>query len=131
MIPDMWDPNNWDLTERVYKILLTPRLTYEVTVDYVDYAFFTTFLWQAKVFKRHARRKQMIYAYRSTYDRERKSRGKSLYLHIEIMKRMGVEQPTPEHKLVDHIDGNTFNCKRDNLQWATYAMNRVRGNKKR
>ncbi len=47
-----------------------------------------------------------------------------LYLHIEIMKRTGIEPPSPEHKLVDHIDGNEWNNRRDNLEWATVIMNR-------
>lgn len=46
-----------------------------------------------------------------------------LYLHIEIMKRSGIAPETPEHKLVDHIDGNEWNNRRDNLRWATSTMN--------
>lgn len=47
----------------------------------------------------------------------------SIYLHIEIMKRTGIEPPSPFHTLVDHRDGDSLNCRRSNLRWATHSMN--------
>ena len=129
---DIWDPNTWDWSEREYRIW-TPRLEYGFRVDYVDYIWATRWLWDIKFPKRKDHRKRMAYCYRNTGGgtREQGTRWNvSLYLHIEIMRRSGLLPPTPEHTLVDHIDGDTFNCQRFNLQWATYAMNRVRGNKR-
>lgn len=51
-----------------------------------------------------------------------------LYLHVEIMKRTGIPPPTKQHKLVDHIDGNEWNCRRSNLAWSTHAHNNSKRN---
>lgn len=128
---DIWDPNTWDFSEPRYYILATPRLSHAFRVDYIDYIYFSQWLWDIKFPKRQAHRKKMAYCCRSTRDFTLDPPlNRSLYLHIEIMNRMGIPMPTPEHRLVDHIDGNTFNCTRDNLQRATYEMNRVRGDKR-
>lgn len=130
--PDIWDPNNWDLTEPTYHIW-TPRLEYGFRVDYVDYVWAIQWLWDIKFPKRGAHRKKMAYCYRNTGGGSRIAGTRwnaSLYLHISIMRRSGILPPTPEHRLVDHIDGDTYNCTRDNLQWATYLMNRPRGDKR-
>lgn len=50
---------------------------------------------------------------------------RKLYLHVEIKKRTGIPPPTPLHRIVDHSDGNEFNCRRSNLVWATPRQNRA------
>lgn len=54
-----------------------------------------------------------------------------LYLHVEIMKRTGILPPCPLHTIVDHDDGDEWNCRRGNLFWATPKQNRsnIRGQK--
>ncbi len=47
----------------------------------------------------------------------------SRYLHVEVMKRTGIIPPSELHTLVNHIDGNEWNCLRINLEWATPSMN--------
>lgn len=49
----------------------------------------------------------------------------TLYLHVEVMKKTGIVQPCHAHSLVDHLDGDTLNCRRANLRWATPSMNRL------
>lgn len=127
----VFDPNTWDWTEREYRVWVGPQLVHGFLVDYVDYVWATRWLWNPKYPKRGNHRKKMVYCYRTkSFPRTGDFRNDvSMYLHIEIMKRTGIEPPSPLHMLVDHIDGDTLNCTRINLQWATYAMNRVRGNK--
>lgn len=138
---DIWDPNTWDWSEREYYIYLTPHHSHKVRVDYVDYIYFTQWLWDVRGVKPYGtrkRKKTILYAARSTAVHVggvgRKGRGVfgrgervnvTLYLHIEIMKRTGIEPPTPEHVLVDHEDGQTLDCRRINLRWATHSMNRT------
>jgi hypothetical protein len=48
---------------------------------------------------------------------------RSIYLHREVMARTGIVQPSPKHKLVDHRNGNSLDCRRSNLRWATVSQN--------
>lgn len=142
MLEDFWDPNTWDTTEPEYYLLLTPRLEPRVRLDYIDYQWAIQWLWDVRYAQRYQKRghkskKRIGYAARSSA-RHVNGPGRgvrtnylayrenfTIYLHIEIMKRTGIPPPTPKHVLVDHIDNDTFNCRRENLQWATHAMNRA------
>lgn len=46
-----------------------------------------------------------------------------LFLHVVVMLRTGITPETPEHELVDHLDGDERNCRRVNLRWATHTIN--------
>ena len=50
-------------------------------------------------------------------------RTETVYLHIEILKRTGILPPSKAHIITDHRDGDTMNCRRSNLRWATHSMN--------
>ncbi len=121
---DMWDPNNWPL---LFAESLKPCRLYVddyghdfVLVDRVDFLYFSRWRWHIN--RPHpSRNGTKEYATRSTSNGRRA--GPKLYLHVEIMKRKGVPQPTPEHKLTDHLDGNERNCQRYNLDWATHKTN--------
>lgn len=59
------------------------------------------------------------------FRRSRHSRGcykPPVYLHVEIMKRVSAP-PSKHHTLVDHRDGDEWNCRRYNLRWATISQN--------
>jgi len=102
------------------RIYCDHTLVIYAVVDPQD-TFFTKWKWHINVphNKRNGKKK---------YFRRSRSRGgvykSPLYLHVEIMKRTGIEPPTKKHKLVDHIDGNEWNCRRSNLRWATHRENR-------
>ena len=91
-----------------------------VVVDEEDYAFFSRWCWHIN--KPHPTRNGT-----KQYARRSRSCGgrylPPLYLHIEIMKRTGEPPPSLFHVLVDHRDGDEFNCRRYNLRWATHSMN--------
>jgi hypothetical protein len=118
---DIWDPNTWDMEEPEYRVYLNADLTTWAVVDYVDYVWATRWLWHVN--KPHPRRNgKKQYARRSRSNGQRYA--PPLYLHVEIMKRKGVEPPDEYHTLVEHVDGNEFNCRRDNLDWTTSRKNR-------
>jgi hypothetical protein len=50
--------------------------------------------------------------------------GRQTFLHVEVMRLSGRKPPSPRHKLVNHIDGDEWNCTEDNLEWATHVKNR-------
>jgi hypothetical protein len=64
-----------------------------------------------------------IYATRNT--RHPNSRRQiKLYLHKEILKRFAM-QPSPKHHICDHKNGDSTDCRRANLRWATPKENRA------
>lgn len=69
------------------------------------------------------RHKRKAYATRSTTDGGA-GRNVKLYLHKEVLKRKGDQQPSARHTMGDHGDGHSLNCYRENLSWATASMNR-------
>lgn len=50
---------------------------------------------------------------------------RGIYLHHEIMARKGDVPPSPAHKIRDHINGNSLDCRRENLRWATISQNNL------
>lgn len=119
---DFLDPNTWDFSPQVCRVYLDARASSFVLVDEEDYLW--AIQWKWHINKPHPRRLgKKQYAVRS------QGRGGNyqprLYLHVEIMKRTGILPLTELHRLVDHKDGNEFNCCRINLRWATPRMNRL------
>jgi hypothetical protein len=91
-------------------------------VDEIDYAWAIQWLWHHK----WSRGGRKVYVCRQVTQRIAGVRFNSTaMLHVEIMKRTGIEPPSPLHTRVDHRNGNSLNCKRENLRWATPAMNRA------
>lgn len=73
-----------------------------------------------------------IYIARTVGCRERRVDGftvtmpdkqRNVYLHREIMRLRGIEPPSPEHKIVGHLNGNSLDCRFTNLAWQTYSEN--------
>lgn len=52
------------------------------------------------------------------------------FLHVEVMRLAGIEPPTLQHVIVNHIDGDEWNCRQINLEWATHADNRRKSRQK-
>ena len=116
-----FNPNTWSNPQHEFRIYLDNNAQIWCVVDEIDYHWAVQWRWHVN--KPHpARNGNKQYSCRSL------GRGSAyqpkLYLHVEIHKRTGAEQLSPLHRLVDHKDGNEFNCRRYNLQWATHKMNR-------
>lgn len=119
--------DDWGLNERLAEYdahefrIYAPDLRTYCVVDEIDYQFAIRHSWCLKTCR-----------YNLSYFRRAVStyvgagvRGPNLtvYLHVEIMKRTGIEPPLPGFTRVDHRDGDTFNNRRKNLRWATPRMN--------
>jgi hypothetical protein len=82
-----------------------------------DYAWALQWCWQI-TWDRHKRK---AYATRSTTEDGRRIK---IYLHKAVLGRSGKVQPGEDFTMGDHQDGDSLNCQRDNLEWATPSQNR-------
>jgi len=107
----------------MYRIWLDSACTVCALVSFEDYEWALQWKWQI-TWDRHKRK---MYATRSTTTGEvrngRKVRVK-IYLHKAVLERSGKVQPCGKHTMGDHGDGNSLNCQRWNLEWATPSQNR-------
>ena len=88
------------------------------TVSDEDYQWALRWKWQI-TWDRHKRK---AYATRSTTGPGQ--RRYKLYLHKEVLLRTMKLPPSDRHTMGDHGDGNSLNCERWNLEWATPSQNR-------
>lgn len=130
----MWDPNTWTPDEHQHRIYSSWDVdgVYAI-VDAIDFPWASQFLWsihdRKKAFHPYLHRKVTVFHGPEGERYESPITGKVVrnyqrtqyteFLHRAIMKRTGIEQPTPDHKEVDHRDRDTLNCRRINLRWAT------------
>lgn len=49
---------------------------------------------------------------------------RTVWLHKEICERANGAPPTELHTIGDHENGESLDCQRNNLRWATRSMNR-------
>lgn len=124
---DPFDPTQWPIDDHEYRIYLDDHACRYVVLDQIDYDWFVQWRWTFKP----SRGGRKFYAYRNLTLRSSGQRtNRSIFLHVAIMQRTGIAQPTPAHVVVDHRDGDSFNCRRTNLRWATLSMNRLNLNGK-
>jgi hypothetical protein len=83
-----------------------------------DYAWALQWCWQI-TWDRHKRK---AYATRSTTHAG--GRRLKIYLHKAVLSRSGKVQPGENFTMGDHQDGDSLNCRRNNLEWATPSQNR-------
>jgi hypothetical protein len=118
---DDWDPNTLDLSWPSY--VHSTNSDHQALVDYLDWLWVCEWNWKFKPSKRQT----MLgkgYLYRPVWMRPAGMTGfsGSLYLHVEIMKRVE-PPPTIFHTQVDHKNRDRLDCRRDNLAWATPSQN--------
>lgn len=114
---DFWNESRpWQ--ECPYRIWLDVGADIFVVVSQEDYDWARQWKWQI-TWDKHKRK---VYATRSPTIAGQ-SRTK-IYLHKAIMARKDILPPTKKHTMGDHGDGESRNCQRYNLSWATPSMNR-------
>lgn len=126
VLEDFWDPNTWNVNEHEHRIYAPDKNSHAdleryAIVDAEDYWHFSEYAW---CIKRCRRGKEYLRRAVAIWENRVKIKTISLYLHVEIMKRVE-PPPTIFHTIVDHRDGNTFNCRRKNLRWATPKLNNM------
>ena len=118
---DFFDPRTWPTDDPIYRIYGDPGATIFATVDWQDYEWAVQWMWTTK----WSRGRRQRYLCRQVTKRTNGHRENStLFLHVAVMLRTSVPRPSPLHTMVDHLDGDPFNCRRSNLRWATPSMNR-------
>jgi hypothetical protein len=116
---DFFDPNTWAPSPETGRIWLDVENDVFAVVDYPDYQWAIQWLWSATT--NSTGRK--LYATRSTRLYGRAGPQTKLFLHKEILVRAGVKPPSEKHTIGDHLDGDSLNCRRENLRWATHSEN--------
>jgi hypothetical protein len=81
-----------------------------------DYAWIVRHRWSA-----HVDQRGKHYVRRST-GADSGGRRSFIYLHREVMRRIE-PPPTPEHIMVDHLNGQGRDNRRENLRWVTPSEN--------
>ena len=133
---DPFDPNNWVDDDYEHRIYGCADLSVYAVVDAIDYPYLSQFKWSLHKSKRQdypylRRGISEFYApdserYESPITgllvRNRNRWQSTRFLHTDVMLRKGTPQPTPKHNEVDHLNRKIWDCRRDNLDWATRAM---------
>lgn len=120
---DPFDPRTWGPTPDSYRIYLSDHDdSLFALVDAVDYEWASRHLWsfcQARMGRSSQLRK--YYARRTCNVGGRRA---TVFLHKEVLLRAVGPHPRPEFTIGDHRNGDSLDCRRSNLRWATPSMNR-------
>jgi hypothetical protein len=116
---DFLNPNNWvPDTEHEHRLYLDDHAGVYAVLDYEDWLWAIRWRWMGVT----SRGGSKIYARRTA--RLRGGGWRSVFLHVEVMLRSGIEPPSSAHRIVDHRNGKSLHCRKSNLRWATGSMNR-------
>lgn len=133
---DFFDPTTWKFEEHEHRIYADDFANDYAVVDFVDYQYLIQWCWKLKKSRASkGTKKPKVYLARSDSEflgpdeyidgkRIRNRITRTIYLHTVVMERTGIPKPkTNQHLIVDHADGDSFNCRRSNLRWATLSFN--------
>jgi len=112
-------------------VWLDPINNFYAVVDIVDLAFAQSWLWTAIHSKSGPRRIDKVYARRTIKvstgpegARHSSRRTINIWLHKEILLRAKGPPKKKSQTIGDHKNGNSLDCRRDNLKWASSSENR-------
>lgn len=112
-------------------VWLDPERNLYAVVDDIDYSFAVSWMWRPVGSKSGVRRVEKWYACRTFYvasgaGRGGEGRGRTInvWLHKEILLRAVGPDKRRSATIGDHINGNSLDCRRSNLRWATSSENR-------
>jgi hypothetical protein len=115
-------------TENEFRIYLDNSGEVYAVVDEVDYQWALQWKWRFVTDKRGKKK----YAVRMTRQRRIDPKKQiAVYLHKDILLRSGKKAPTVAHTIGDHGDGDSLNCRRTNLNWATPSQNNLSARRRR
>lgn len=98
------------------QVFLDAALEIFALVSPEDYAWATQWRWKWNWDRTMTKR----YAIRCTWIDGRRA---TVYLHKEICGRKSAP-PSELHHIGDHQNGESLDCQRGNMEWATKSMNR-------
>lgn len=134
---DFFDPTAWQHDQHECRVYADDYANNYAIVDQIDYQYLIQWRWKLSVSRRHAgTKKRKAYLARAVPTiigkdykdangkRQQQRITSTVYLHQVVMDRAGKEKPKTNKKLIiDHADGDGFNCRRENLRWATISFN--------
>lgn len=134
---DFLDPNTWQIDDWEHRVYADDYANVYAVVDQIDYQYLIQWRWKLKASRIWpGTKKPKVYLARSdseTLSSETKDENgrrvryrltSTIYLHQVVMERKGTPKPVTNKKIiVDHADGEGFNCRRENLRYATLSFN--------
>jgi hypothetical protein len=129
ILEDFWNPNTWSTEEYEYRVYADDYANVYAVVDQIDYQYLVQWRWKLKKSRLWpGSKKQKAYLARTGHETIGVNCRicATIYLHQVVMDRKGDPRPiTNEKIIVDHGDSDEFNCRRNNLRYATLSFNRM------